>query len=590
MPTQEQPIAQKSNRPTISVCMIVKNEEKFLAQCLKSVKDATDEIIIVDTGSTDKTVEIAQSFGAKVYHHPWRNSFSEARNHSLHYATCDWILQIDADEALEQSDIPHLHTLIQTNSHNVIYVAIYSDLPGGQAKHYFPRIFRRGKACFQGTVHNQLAFDGNALQSEIKFYHYGYNLSQDEMKKKYKRTGDLLREQVDREPDNIFALANLIRNYRNEYNFDKVIELGEKGLSMSVSQMDVVYKGQRQKISIDLAHAFLNKNMMDRAEEVCRRSLDENPQHFDMLLVLGETLFKKGEIHNALNYFKKYLIAKEKENKTPAFSLLAADFYSYESCAYNHVGECYKRLGLINEAEIAYQKAVELNNKEPLYYTNLAYLYLSQQRLDDAENTLNLAIERDVVSYQIYLLLGKIYATQKRNEDAVGALRRSIQVNTGKDAVTYAYFISLLIQTNQLKEAEDTLGIVVRSYPDHLGFQCLREKIKCKNGDRESALKFIVNTLRSNTLGGEDCLDVGDLCMETEEYTLAIEALERYLKTTSTPNAMAIANIAACYANLGKLEPAIYGFKAALQLDPSCNFALQNLAILERKRQSNEGI
>ena len=73
--------------------MIVKNEEKFLAQCLKSIKDAVDEIIIVDTGSTDRTVEIAQSFGAKVYHHPWR-SFSEARNHSLSYATCDWILKL----------------------------------------------------------------------------------------------------------------------------------------------------------------------------------------------------------------------------------------------------------------------------------------------------------------------------------------------------------------------------------------------------------------------------------------------------------------------------------------------------------------
>lgn len=583
MPTQEQPVAQKSGRPTISVCMIVKNEEKFLAQCLKSVKDATDEIIIVDTGSTDKTVEIAQSFGAKVYHHPWRNSFSEARNHSLHYATCDWILQIDADEALEQSDVPRLHTLIQTNSHNVIYVAIYSDLPGGRAKHYFPRIFRRGKACFQGTVHNQLAFEGNALQSEITFYHYGYNLPQTEMQKKYKRTGDLLREQVAQEPDNIFALANLIRNYRNEYDFDKVIELGEKGLSMSVSQTDAISRGQRQKISIDLAHAFLNKNLTDRAEAICRQSLDENPHHFDMLLVLGETLFKKGEIHNALNYFKKYLIAKEKENKTPAFNLLAADFYSYEHCAYNHAGECYKRLGLINEAEVSYKKALELNNKEPLYYTNLAYLYLSQNRLDDAENILNLAIERDVVPYQIYLLLGKIYATQKRNEAAVGALKRSIQANPEKDASTYTCFINLLIQTNQLKEAEDTLSVIVPYYPGHLGLQCLREKIAYKNGDREGAVNFILNTLRSNTLDSDASLDIGDLCMEIEEYTLAIEALEKHLKTTSTPNAMVIANIAACYAKLGKLEPALYGFKAALQIDPSCNFALQNLAILEKK-------
>ncbi|MEP9411523.1 MAG: glycosyltransferase family 2 protein, partial [Candidatus Brocadia sp.] len=166
------PLAKTSNdRPTISACMIVKNEEKFLPQCLKSIKDAVDEIIIVDTGSTDKSVEIAQSFGAKVYHHPWNNSFSEARNHSLSYATCDWILQIDADETLEQADIPLLHKSITANSYNAIFVAIYSDLPGGRSKHYYTRVFRRGKARFEGIVHNQLIFEGKAIQSEIRFYH-----------------------------------------------------------------------------------------------------------------------------------------------------------------------------------------------------------------------------------------------------------------------------------------------------------------------------------------------------------------------------------------------------------------------------------
>ncbi|CAG1770772.1 partial heptose III glucuronosyltransferase, partial [uncultured bacterium] len=192
----EHPAIQKNGRTTLSACMIVKNEEKFLAQCLRSIKNAVDEIIIVDTGSTDRTVDIAQSFDAKVYRHPWKNSFSEARNHSLSYAACDWILQIDADEALEQADIPLLHKLITTDSHNAIFVAIYSELPGGQAKHYFQRIFRRGKAHFEGIVHNQLIFEGKALESEIRFYHYGYNLSDRDMERKYKRTGALLRQQL----------------------------------------------------------------------------------------------------------------------------------------------------------------------------------------------------------------------------------------------------------------------------------------------------------------------------------------------------------------------------------------------------------
>jgi len=70
-----------SKKPTISLCMIVKDEEEFLAQCLESVKGVVDEMIIVDTGSKDRTIEIAKSYGAKVYEHPWQGSFSEQMKH-----------------------------------------------------------------------------------------------------------------------------------------------------------------------------------------------------------------------------------------------------------------------------------------------------------------------------------------------------------------------------------------------------------------------------------------------------------------------------------------------------------------------------
>ncbi|MEJ2052223.1 MAG: glycosyltransferase family 2 protein, partial [Calditrichota bacterium] len=80
--------------PTISACMMVKNEEEMLPNCLESIKDVVDELIVVDTGSTDKTIEIAESYGAKIYHHPWENDFSKHRNQSISYATGDWFLII----------------------------------------------------------------------------------------------------------------------------------------------------------------------------------------------------------------------------------------------------------------------------------------------------------------------------------------------------------------------------------------------------------------------------------------------------------------------------------------------------------------
>src|SRR3989304_7047785 len=114
----------KSPRPTLSLCMIVKNEEQFLGQCLDSVQDIVDEMIIVDTGSTDSTVEIARRYGAQIFHHPWQGSFSEARNYGLQYATGDWILQMDADEELEKADIPILKKVLRSDLYDAIFVAL----------------------------------------------------------------------------------------------------------------------------------------------------------------------------------------------------------------------------------------------------------------------------------------------------------------------------------------------------------------------------------------------------------------------------------------------------------------------------------
>ena len=77
---------------SLSLCMIVKDEEKNLGRCLESIKDIVDEIIIVDTGSTDNTIKIAEKYGAKIFHYKWDNSFANARNYSLSKASKDWIL------------------------------------------------------------------------------------------------------------------------------------------------------------------------------------------------------------------------------------------------------------------------------------------------------------------------------------------------------------------------------------------------------------------------------------------------------------------------------------------------------------------
>jgi glycosyltransferase involved in cell wall biosynthesis len=100
----------------ISLCMIVKDEEKFLENCLNNIKNFVDEIIIVDTGSRDRTKEIAKKFTCKVYDFKWDDDFSEARNFSIKKATKEWILVLDADESISDKDLKKIEELIKCDN------------------------------------------------------------------------------------------------------------------------------------------------------------------------------------------------------------------------------------------------------------------------------------------------------------------------------------------------------------------------------------------------------------------------------------------------------------------------------------------
>lgn len=99
---------------TISLCMIVKNEEDVIGRCLKCVKDVVDEIIIVDTGSTDSTIEIAKKYTNQIYHFDWVDDFAKARNYAFSKATKDYIMWLDADDIIFEKDLTKLKQLKNT--------------------------------------------------------------------------------------------------------------------------------------------------------------------------------------------------------------------------------------------------------------------------------------------------------------------------------------------------------------------------------------------------------------------------------------------------------------------------------------------
>ena len=146
------------NHHTISACMIVKNEEKLLPTCLKSIRDYVDEIVIVDTGSTDRTISIARSFGARVYEHPWEKHFSKHRNQSMEYANGDWLFIIDADEELIQLEKTSIHKELDVDdSIDSIMIRVECASPSGVIQSNSIRFVRNQKNIrYKGRIHNYL--------------------------------------------------------------------------------------------------------------------------------------------------------------------------------------------------------------------------------------------------------------------------------------------------------------------------------------------------------------------------------------------------------------------------------------------------
>ena len=149
--------AKKSPRPTVSVCMIVRNNEASLERTLKSVAPIADQFVIVDTGSTDRTIEIAQKFTDVIHHFTWIDDFGAARNETLKHATGDWVLSIDSDETMDATSIP----VVRGSVHD--FSCIYSPLQytGNTASFGVPRLFpRRPEAHWVYPLHEQIYFDG----------------------------------------------------------------------------------------------------------------------------------------------------------------------------------------------------------------------------------------------------------------------------------------------------------------------------------------------------------------------------------------------------------------------------------------------
>ena len=204
--------------PSISLCMIVKDEEKHLGGCLATVKDLVNEMVIVDTGSQDRTVEIAESFGARVYHFPWQNDFALARNESLRHASGEWILWLDADFIIPEEEAARIAQAAASGAADAYFINIRSPLPADQLGQneitLLPLLFRNHRGIrFRGAVHEELmtsllAANMPPARADVLVEHLGYRTSRSR-KEKAARNLQMLQQRLEESPQDPLLFFNI---------------------------------------------------------------------------------------------------------------------------------------------------------------------------------------------------------------------------------------------------------------------------------------------------------------------------------------------------------------------------------------------
>lgn len=365
----------------LSICMMVKNEEKYLEQSLLSLQLFFDniktELIIVDTGSKDRTVEIAKKYTKNVYLHEWNNNFSYMRNITIKYATGEWILILDGDEVFEDVN-PIIEFLSSpfSQKYNTGMITIKSitteedeEVTGILG---MLRLFRNTKEFhYKGAIHEQPQYQNPIFETSAKVLHYGYLATDKElMELKFKRNTELLQQELEKDPENIYYWFQLSQSYSMYKDYKKSLEFILKAYKIA-KKNKLNLKG-RMYIYTQLAQMYYFNAKYAELEQICLEALEIEDEHIDLYYYLGKAQKYLMKNNEAIESYKKYLVVlggyKSSEIKK-GISLTKTTLESYED-VYLDLCILYQRIKKGQEA-LVYAKKIK---KDYMFIQSIPYL------------------------------------------------------------------------------------------------------------------------------------------------------------------------------------------------------------------------
>ncbi|SHL49609.1 hypothetical protein SAMN02745136_05018 [Anaerocolumna jejuensis DSM 15929] len=352
----------------ISLCMIVKNEESTLELCLSSIAPFVDEIIIIDTGSEDRTKEISFRYTDKVYDYVWKNDFAAARNYSIHKAENEYILILDSDEIVESVDMDSIKELIAKNMNKIGRLLRISEFTTQGISHKFRerinRLFSKRYYHYEGIIHEQVMPGGSEKEEAdtedkkvlqlnqgtaiydssyhipLTIRHSGYEGALNVRKKKTERNITLLTASLQQQPDDPYLLYQLGKSYYMEEDYENSYKFLGQAL---YADLDVRLEYVRDLVE-SYGYSMINSGQYEEALQMLN-IYDIFAYSADFIFLIALILMNNGRFQEAIQEFLK---AAEK----PECKIEGVNDY----LAYYNIGVIYECLGEKEEAKRNYMK------------------------------------------------------------------------------------------------------------------------------------------------------------------------------------------------------------------------------------------
>lgn len=413
------------NSPTISLCMIARDEEKWIAQAIQSVKPVVSEIILVDTGSQDRTIEIAKELGAQVFLQPWSDDFSAARNLSLEKATSDWILVLDADEVIDLRDhdqLKHLtlkkvlcYEFLQrhyTNDQRLSgFRPVRGEYPQWEGEHggYFEsnlvRLFPNHDGIeYRGKVHELVEHSiweinkHTIVRTKIPIHHYGHTKIIQRTKDKSSIYTPLGQAKIEETPGDW------------KVHFEMGVECNRNGFydqSINAFVASIELNHSYVPTWVNIGYVFCEVGKYDDAMKALETALclDKNCQ--EAYCNLGVVYLRQKDYPKAEQCFRKAIG-------------IQGDYVN----AYCNLGKTLAFMNRLSEAVLTYLRVLEIFPTCVVAKSDLAALYLNSSQYESAERYLREAICEDPSMSGNYFNLAQLYKAQQRTQEAIRMLER----------------------------------------------------------------------------------------------------------------------------------------------------------------------